>query len=364
MQIKRNPALALIALAVIGCGGGGGSNGGASTPRASVGVFVTDDLGAYDHVWVTVKKIDLVGPAGTKTVFADAAGKAIDLASLNNAGSATFAFLGVARIPEGTYTRVVATLDDDLVLFPAGATAGLDRKFAGSTGGEKVLSVLVDDSGEDIRGDDNLVVDFDLSRWNDDGALVSAFAQVRGHEGLNDPSRHHDEDYHGTASAVAATGFTLTPRNGGAPIAVTMNANTVVFGDATTVSNGGRVEVRGFFNTATRTLAATSVKVENDDRRENEARGTVTTVGAGTFDLAVRHSEGFLPSNSTIHVTYTARTRFRGDHGADLTQAQFAALLAAGVHIEAEGAYTAATNTLAATKLKLEDDDHHGGGRS
>lgn len=366
MRIKRHSAIALVALAVIGCGGGGGgSNGGSTANRASVGVFVTDDLGAYDHVWVTVKKIDLVGPAGTKTLFTDADGKAVDLASLNDAGSAVFAFLGVASVPAGIYTRIEVTLDDDLVLFPAGAAVGLDRKFAGSADGLKKLLVEVDDSGEDIRGDDSLVVDFDLARWNDDGTTVTAFARVRDHEGLDDHARHHDEDYHGVASSVTTAGFTLTPRNGGAPIAVTIDAGTVVFGDASILTNGQRVEVRGFFDTTTRTLTAASVKIEIENGGEDEVRGNVVTVGASSFTLTIGDADGFLPTGATMNVTFGANTRFRGRHGVTLTQAEFLAALTAGAEAEAEGSYDATTNTLTATKLKLEGEDeggHHGGG--
>ena len=369
MRLKNFSMLAL-ACALVGCGGGGGGTGGSSAPTARVGVFITDDLGSYDHVWVTVKAIDLIGPAGKKTVYSDPVGKAVDLASLNTAGASTFAFLGLGAIPEGRYTSIEVTLDDNLVLFPAGATVGQDRTFAGSVNGQKLLTVHVDDAGEDIHGDDNLVIDFDLSQWNDNGAEVTAVAAVRGTEGLDDPARHHGEDYKGTVSQLSTSGFTLLPRKGAAPIAVTTDANTVVFGDLANLANGQRVEVRGTFSIATRTLVATSVKIETGEQNENEARGTVASIGSGTFDLTVGETDGFLPSSTAVHVTYNANTRFRGGHGTDLTQTQFEAALAAGAQIEVEGTYEDASNTLAARKLKLEaeggddnggDDGGHGG---
>lgn len=363
MRIKTLSALAL-ACALAGCGGGGGgSSSGSSANTARVGVFITDDLGAYDHVWVTVKAIKLNGPAGSRTVYSDPTGKAVDLASLNTAGASTFAFLGLGSIPEGRYTSIEVTLDDNLVLFPAGATVGQERTFAGSAGGQKLLTVQVDDSGEDIHGDDNLVIDFDLSRWDDNGTTVTAFATVRDHEGLGDLHRHHGEDYHGTVSNLSSTGFTLVPRPGATPITVTTDANTVIFGDLSTLANGQRVEVRGTFSTTTRTLVATSVKIETGDSNEDEARGNVTSVGANAFDLTIDETEGFLPSSTTVHVTYTANTRFRGDHGTTLTEAQFEAALAAGLEVEVEGTYDDASNTLTARKLKLENEgDDNGGG--
>ncbi len=360
MRFKAFSAFAVLALLVAGCGGGGGGTG--SSAAARVGVFVTDDLGSYDHVWVTIKAISLVGPAGTKTVYSDPVGKSIDLSSLNAAGAATFAFLGIGAIPEGTYTRIDVTLDENLVLFPAGATVGLNRTFAGASGGQKVLAVHVDDGGEAISGDDSLVIDFNLATWTDDGTQVTAVAAVRGHEGLDDPARHHGEDYKGTVSGLTSAGFNLVPRSGVPPIAVTIDTNTIVYGDLSTLADGQKVEVRGTFSPTTQTLLATSVKIENGDHHSAESRGVVASLGTGSFDLTTSETDGFLPSSSTVHVAYSSSTIFRGDHGANLSQTDFEAILATGVSAEVEGAYDAGTNTLTATKIKLEVENEGGDG--
>src|SRR5437762_31947 len=98
----------LAALAVlVGCGGGSGGSattGGNVPGNARVGIFVTDDLTAdYDHVWVTIKKVELQGAGGSVTVYDDAAGRTVDLRALNDAGTQKFALLGEASIPAGTY---------------------------------------------------------------------------------------------------------------------------------------------------------------------------------------------------------------------------------------------------------------------
>ena len=362
MRLKAHSALALAALALVGCGGGSSDGGNATAKTARVGVFVTDDLGAYDHVWVTVRSIVLVGPSGDASVYDDPTGKLVDLASLHGAAGSIFQLLGLGTAPAGTYKRALVTLDDDLTLFPEGATVGQTRKFKGAAGGQRLINVEVEGEGEDIRGDDSLVIDFDLSRWTDDGTTVTAVAGVRGHEGLDDPARHRGEDAKGTVSGLTATGFTLTGR--GLPITVAIDANTAVFGGATALANGQRVEVRGAFSTATRTLVATSVKVEDGTEAENEAeiRGGVAALGTDAFDLTVGSTDGFLPASASVHVVLGTNVRFRGAHGATVTQAEFFAALTVGEAVEAEGAYDAATNTLTATKLKVEAENEGGHG--
>ena len=279
MRFRSYSALALAALAMAGCGGGSTSGGGTSTKSARIGVFVTDDLGAYDHVWVTVKSVVLVGPSGSTAVYDDPTGKLVDLAGLHGTTGSIFEFLGLGSAPAGTYTRALVTLDDNLTLFPAGATVALDRTFKGATGGSKVVEVEVEGQGEEIAGDDSLVIDFDLSRWTDDGTTVTAVAAVRGHEGLDDVARHKGEEAKGTISGLTATGFTLTGR--GLPITVTIDANTAVFGGATALANGQRVEVRGAFATANQTLAATSVKVEDGTGKRGGDPGERRGAGDG-----------------------------------------------------------------------------------
>lgn len=358
-------ATALVAVALAGCGGGGGKGGSSATSQsARVGVFVTDDLGNYDHVWVTVKSVTLVGPSGAPPLYDDATGKTLDLASLHDTSGSLFAFLGLGGAPAGVYTSVKVVLDDDVVLFPAGATVGQARKFAGAIDGQKTLDVQVDDGGERIGGDDNLVVDFDLARWTDDGTLVTAVAKVGDHAGPDDSSRCRGEDNEGTVSGLSATGFTLTGK--GLPVVVTTDANTTVFGGSGTLANGQHVKVRGVFSASSRTLTATSVKIEDGSGHDGkpEVRGTVATIGTASIYLTVDHADDFLPTSATVHVAFGANAEFRGAHGATLTQAAFLAALTTGEAVEAEGAYDAASNTLAATRLKVEaaNEGGHGGG--
>jgi hypothetical protein len=366
-NLKAFLLLIAAALVAVGCGGGGG----ASAASAHVRVFVTDNLGNYDHVWVSVKEVDLVGPAGTQVLFTDTAGKSLDLASLSAAGLAQFNFLGLKSVPPGSYTSIKFVLDQNLVLFPQGATTGLNRVFAGSdVNGTKTLSLNLE-PGEQITGDDNLVVDFDLSQWTDNGTQVTAVVSRYTGSGLDDGTRHDSDDYHGTISNLAGTAPDLTfdlSQGNGTPIHVTANASTAIFNNDGTanpvLANGERVTVRGTFDVTAGSLLATSIKIKhsNEDGNDSEVHGTVVSVNGNSFVLSTHECDGFLPGSTTVTVTIDANTTLTSEGGITLTLTDFLAALTVGTHVEAKGAYDAGTNTLAATRAKLEHGDGEGGG--
>ena len=138
---------------------------------------------------------------------------------------------------------------------------------------------------------------------------------------------------------------------------MTLSADTTVFGDATALADGQTVSVRGTFSTTDGTLAATSIEVGGASASTPpppNVRGEVASVGTETFDLTASGCDRFLPTSATIHVVYTSATAFQGDKGATLDEAGFAALLAVGARVKAEGTYDAATSTLSATRIKLD----------
>ena len=108
MRLKQSSTLVLAALLLAGCGGGGGSNssGTVAASDARVSVFITDDLGNYDHVWVTIESVVLVGADGNKTLYQDDAGTEVDLAALHSGKDSVLAFLGLGRVRAGDYTSV------------------------------------------------------------------------------------------------------------------------------------------------------------------------------------------------------------------------------------------------------------------
>jgi hypothetical protein len=111
-----------------GCGGGGGTAGPPPvTGTGSVGIFVTDAFSDdFDHVWVTIHKVELVAPlAEPETVFDDAEGQIIDLTTLRDAAGQRFAFLAVGQASRRTHTAVRVTLASQATLFARGSATGI-----------------------------------------------------------------------------------------------------------------------------------------------------------------------------------------------------------------------------------------------
>jgi hypothetical protein len=358
------------ALAVVaaGCGGSGGGTGGGT----NVAFFMTDDLHAgYDHVWVTVKEVTLqkVG-GGFTTVYADPTGVAVDLRSLRDASGRRFKFLGCDDDLSGQYTSVIVTLDDDVVLFPTGATTGLNRVFDGSVGGEKTLSANfpAQTFGED---NDDFVIDFDLSTWNENGSLVTdASIKVLSEtdeDELEDGDRHERDDYEGVVSNLSGTPpdqtFTLT--HDGSSVEVQLNANTEIDEDddegPLDLTNGAKVEVEGYFDPVLNKLVASKLEVEDSEDNDNEpeVQGNSLAVDAGafSFDIDVDETDHFVPEGDPVHIATTGTTLFRLGNDQWVSREVFFGAFTNGTKVEVEGNYDPGTNTLTATKVKIEGED-------
>jgi len=357
--------LSLICLVAAGCGGGGGSSS-----QAQARIFVTDNLGNYDHVWVTVKQVDLVGPSGSHTVFVSAAGEPLDLPALNVNGVQHFAFLGLKSLPAGTYTSMVFTLDENVVLYPHNATTGLNRTFANANGGLATVSLSLS-SGE-VAGKTDFVADFDLSQWNDDGTHVTAAVKEGDKSGLGDGSKHEKKEYEGQIANLQGTAPNFTfdlSQECGTPLHVSVDGSTEVFNsdgsDNPTLANAERVHLKGTFNVDLGVLAASSVKIqvsgggEGDD--QPEATGAVTWIGQDSFNIDILEAHGFVPSGTGVHVFTGPDAVFFGDGGVTISASDFYAKLALGVHVEVEGSYNSDTNVFTATRLKFAHDGDGGG---
>ena len=362
---------------LIGCGGGGG---GGTTPGASpVNIFITDDLHTgYDAVWSTIYKMELRNTAGTSvTVFDDPAGQTVNLRALND-GSARFLFLSTSQIPDGTYTKVEVYADRNLTLFPTGATTGTAAVYdpALNTGAsqsklEMSLTPNVTASGGTI----DIAVDFDLKTWTFAGGVV--FPVVRRHDGsgMDDNSRHESHDYEGTVSNLAGSvpfqTFTMTKEGRSTNVSTTdLTSIYLGHGTPTTLANGQRVKVRGFFNRTTQTLEAARIRVDdgssNSDDKEVKGKATELNADAGTLKLSADEVEGFQPPANYVNIASTGTTLYLSKSGSSISKADFFATLAslgANAYAEAEGQYNSTSNTLTARKMKIEDDhDGSGGG--
>lgn len=118
-------------------------------------------------------------------------------------------------------------------------------------------------------------------------------------------------------------------------------------------------EVKGTYDPGTNTLTATRITLEDDagggggGTGEAEATGTITNVDliqnrmilTNIFDI-----EGFQPQGTTVNVTWTEETIFlrSGDPVTEQALLQWP-------RAEAKGVYDASTNTIRASRIKLED---------
>lgn len=369
MKVLMQILASLLALSLLaGCGGGGGNGSGGGS--GSTSMFITDDLNTnYDHVWVTIKQVTLgkVG-GGSTTVFNNSAGVTVDLKTLRDNQGRRFKFIGLDDGLSGQYNSVSVVLDDDLILYPSGATTGQNRVFAGSSGGSVTLSASFAATTFG-SGNDDLIIDFNLSNWTDNGTEVTgSIAFVASDPGLDDEDRHERENYPGFVSSlngvVPNQTFTLT--QGGMHFTVQCSADTEIDrsgGNGNPVlANGQHVVVRGIFDVTQDKLIAARVKITGNSEpgEHDEALGVASNInsGAGTFDLDVTEADDFLPEANPIHIVTNGSTKYRNGPGTFVTQAEFFAALTNDTTVEAEGSYDAGSNTLTATKLKIE---HHGG---
>jgi hypothetical protein len=365
--------LLVIALLGVGCGGGGG--GGSTGAQGGVGIFMTDDLNTgYSAVWVTVFKVELARQGGGfVTVFDDPNGKVVNLRALND-GSARYAFLGRDTVPAGTYVGMRFTLDKNVRLRPTGSGLTQAREFDDvyintSNSQQAILSFNFGTPKIVTGATTDLVADFVLASWTENGLKVQNAVVAEGAgTGLTNPSRHEEDRFKGTVTGLSGTSpnfsFTLNLQ-GGTAVTVNTNTNTAVFNHNGSqnpeLANGKRVEVRGTFDPTTRVVVAASVKIktsgDNDDEDEIKGVATVVDANLGTFNVAVDDADGFLPTAWSVLVTTSLNTRYFSHSGVMMTKVEFFSVLSGGgLRVEAEGTWNSSTNTLAAVKVKLEDE--------
>ncbi|MCX6342001.1 MAG: hypothetical protein NTU72_06425, partial [Fimbriimonadales bacterium] len=100
-RIATSVVLLVTTLSVISCGGGGGT----ASSSSGLTLFASDSMDGNDHVWVTIKSVELVASTGTSVpVFSSTTGEVIDLRSLRDSTGARFQMLSNLGITTRTYT--------------------------------------------------------------------------------------------------------------------------------------------------------------------------------------------------------------------------------------------------------------------
>jgi len=372
-MIKRNIVLfGSLAALIWGCGGGGSSSPSFSS-TGTARVFVTDAIDTNAQVWVKIYKLTLTTESGPKTIFDDAAGKEIDVRALHDSSGQLFSLLNSATIPVGAYTGATFTVDKSITVFAPGATTGTVKTLPDDGTGHATIPVTFTPAINVTASTTDVVFDFDLAQWVEHGGVVTPVVN-HNHDntGLHDKNRHHDEDYEGTVASLSGTPptQTFTINHAGGTINVTTDGTTTISTQSGTASpslaNGNRVEVAGTFDTASNTLAATSIKIEDEPGHEHDARlrGLTSTpdATAGTFVLTTLHVEHFSPMTSAYIVATDSNTVFTDASGTVVTSAAFFAILATASPVEVEGTIDSATGQFLATKARIaHGEDGHGG---
>ncbi len=352
-------AIFLLALVMLpGCGGGGGSGSSgitSSATPAALNVFVTDAFSdQYKQVLVTLYKIELTTDGTTyQTVFSDAAGQTVDLASLAN----TTELLASVNVPAGTYTQARITFGDHFTLVsPDGTSKSVAVDPSVGTAANGTVALTIPTPTRCVSGQSSaLYVDFKLAGFTLVGNVLRP--QVGAGDPGQDGGRGCDAHLGGTvANLVAGTSFDLQGPNG-RMLHVVLSATTAIVsgqtGAAVTLANGQNVRVEGAFDAASQTVTATTVTLDDvmGMMHPERADGTVASVNAGanTFVLTIQRADGFQPTGGTITVQVGSATMFdRGMH-----QAGSLADVTSGSQTAVEGSFDAATQTLTARSVFL-----------
>ncbi len=392
-----------LGLALVGCGGNGsalnngGMVGGQSTMNSAanngpsagdVGLFITDNLSdKYDHVWVSIKKIELkLAAGGTREIFADPAGLGIDLSSLHDDSGPKYRFLNQLTLPEGTYSEAVITLEKKAVLFATNTTTGQSteiatqaapnpqpakdkKKATPDVSKDSVLDLTFDPPKMLGTGHDDLVLDFDLSQWKDDGGKLVGVVTTSMGAGLEAADRNGsvvEEGVVNTPKGEVPQQTFILKKGDSSQIQIQTTAATALTGLAgagdPVLTKGLNVEVSGSFDTNTRRLNASSIRLLDPKAPAvSQLEGVVSAIDPKTGSWKVTPSEtrGLLPQGISVPVTLATDSRFTGSSGLSLTKDEFLKGLSAGksVSIFVSGSYDSSKALFTVGDARLENQD-------
>ena len=341
--------------------------------KGDLGVFVTDGISdKYDHVWVSIKKIDLkLAAGGTRTIFEDPQGVGVDLASLHDESGPRYRYINDLTLPAGTYTGATITLDKSAILFPTNNATGQSTAFAKQADGAKDATIEVKFDPPKLlgTGHDDLVFDFDLSKWSEEGGKLSAVVVPSLGAGLESSDRNSAVIERGTVEDlkgdVPAWSFTL--KDGKLDgVDVVTSATTALIGLDTSapaeLKKGTAVEITGIFDTNTRKFNASSVRVVDPKAAPSaQVSGVVSSIDAktGTWLVTPNQTRSMLPQAVSVPVSLSDHTQFFGASGLSLSKDDFFKGLSASksVNVLVEGTYDSSKNTMLVGDARLLDAD-------
>jgi len=348
--------------------------GGSNRANSTVSVYATDNFNnAYDQVWTRLYKVEVVDADGhVDLVWEDNAGRVVDLRSLGVKGEGTrkYVYLGTWELDERDYKHLRVTFDPQLMAMAHGGSGdgvsmAIDSSIPRDGNGRAFVTAPLTQIKRFGEEPDDLVVDFDLSKFTEQhGKVVPAVAEGN-QEGLTMASYHDSYDYSGEVNGLTGTTgnqlFHL--KNGDWNGLVVVDQNTVLLkresaSGTTTLANQQRVEVHGIFDPVTRRIRAQEIKIEtpgSDAQYRHELRGyTVRREENGDYTIDVAQAEGFIPEHKQAILKLAEGVILQGPDGLAISQAVFQATASEpDYEIDAEGSYDTTINTLTVRRARL-----------
>ncbi len=354
--------------------------GAADKPGTFARAANTASATDYAHVWVTVYKVELVSADDqTFPIWADDAGRVVDLATLRDATGERVALLGGVPAPgvtgKKTYKRARITLGKSITFLKRGDTSvkptPIDDAVGRDDEGRPVLTALIDRPRDLGNGKEDLILAFDRDNFKfADGRVTPSMREASG--GIStDPSRQEPATFVGIVSEPTAGGdgpervFALTPDAGakGENLLVWLRTSAPFFRadgkPSPVLTDGIRVVVHGRLQPNTKRVLAESVAVLADGERPADTASVSGDVSdanadAGSFAVTARDLRQIEPAYAAVRVTLGEGAVMRSASGLTITKdALFSALKKAGEYAEAEGEYEPTTGILVASRVRL-----------
>lgn len=296
-----------------------------------VSAFITDNLSRdYSEVWVTLHEIEIRTPGGTSIkLYESVGGTPVNLSQLVDVSQ----LLGQQAVAAGTYTEFSVHLGNVINLVAADGTV-TNANFGTGVDQHEVLV-----SGELIVSADqasSLTLDFDLAQFTYDAATNKVTPTV---VQFTDTSRDQQAELHGTVTGVFSDRIEIESADHANTLTINVSNGTVVFDEATRTSSnttsgievGDYVEVYGDYDSATSTISAASVRVDDDLQGGSygsdndsyyEVEGVVVSYDGSVLVLDVREAN-FLPGADTLSISGVSSASFPAGVAAELSVGQW-----------------------------------------
>ncbi len=314
MKAKFFIAIPLIAT-LAACGGGSGRGGASLGSEGTLSVLVTDNLAQdYAEVWVTVRSITATDANGqVVTLYEDTAGQTHNLSQLVNIG----ALVDTRNITTGTYNRFEIVLDNAVTLVDQNGVVTNARfdQSGNPTFSTSITGTLTVDANQAAT----LALDFDLQQFTYD-AGTNTVTPVIVQKDPTSLDQTVSTVFGEVESITDGTRFVLDPAGDGRNLTVVLHNNATVtntasgevLSDTRGLSVNMKVSVSGTYDTATLTITAATVQIENGAVGvRHKLEGTIMAINGSSLTIDI-HEASFMPGANTLIVDVSNATFSHG----------------------------------------------------